>query len=71
MVQVDAHLAVAGALVAEGVLDLRNRAVLGVGEEVLAHGLRGRAVDHDLVDLELNLRPAIALVRLGLGLGLG
>ena len=68
---IDAHNAVAGALVAERVLDLRNAAVLRVGKEVLAHGLGGRAVENDLVVFEGDRRPAIAVRSEGEALILG
>eukprot|EP00964_Phaeocystis_antarctica_P043743 scaffold25100_cov68-Phaeocystis_antarctica.AAC.3 len=56
---------------AEGVLDLRNAVVLCVGEEVLAHGLGGHAVENDLVVFEGDLRPAIAVGSEGEALILG
>jgi len=61
-VQVDAHLAVVVALVAEGVLDANLVAGGRVGEDVVAHCLRRRAVEVDLVVAEGDVLPALAAV---------
>jgi len=60
VVQVDADLAVAVTLVAEGVLDLGNAAIRRRVKVVLAHRLGGRAVEVDLVVVEDDLLPAHA-----------
>jgi len=62
VVQVDAHLAVVVALVAEGVLDAHLVARRRVREDVVAHGLGGGAVEVDLVVVEDDVRPAAAAV---------
>merc|ERR1719261_2380670 len=62
VVEVDAHLAVAAPLVAEGVLDAHLVARGRVGEDVVAHRLRSRAIVVDLVVAERDVLPAAAAV---------
>merc|ERR1740122_114539 len=62
VVQVDAHLAVVVALVAEGVLHADLVAGGRVGEDIVAHRLGSRAVEVNLVVAEDNLLPTPATV---------
>ena len=62
MVQADAHFAVLVALVAEGVLDLGHIARGGAGEGVGAHCDRDIALAVNLVVVEDNLIPTLAVV---------
>jgi len=62
VVQVDAHVAVGVALVAKGVVDVDLLARRRVREGVVAHRLRRRPVEVDLVVVELDGLPAPAAV---------
>jgi len=62
VVQADAHDAILAPLVAEGVLDAHLVARGRVGEDVVAHRLRSRAVEVDLVVAEGDVLPAAAAV---------
>ena len=59
VVDVDAQAAFGIPDVAEGEVDLGFRAGGGVGEEVVAHGDGGIAVDGDLLVAEADLRPGL------------
>merc|ERR1719235_364839 len=58
MVEVDAEIAVVVALVAKGVLHFGDGAVGRGVEVVLAHRLRGVAIEADIVVVEHDLLPA-------------
>ena len=62
MVKADANLAIAAALVSEGVLNLGDTFVLCAGEVIGAHGDGDLTVACDIVVIEFNLRPAVAAV---------